>query len=70
VKGDARAYRYDVRTSLDGTSWAAAAGAVSSGTQAGLETLAIAPVNARYVQLVLHGSSTGAKSAISEVEIR
>ncbi len=70
VKGDRQAFRYDVRTSLDGTTFAAAGSAVSSGTRAGFETLAIPPVSARYVQLVLHGSSTSAKAAISEVEIR
>jgi unsaturated chondroitin disaccharide hydrolase len=69
-QGDRQAYRYDVRTSLDGSTWTAGGSAVSSGASTGFETLAILPASARYVQLVLHGSSTGGRSSISEVQIR
>jgi unsaturated chondroitin disaccharide hydrolase len=68
--GDRQAYRYDLRTSLDGTTWTPGGSAVSSGTSRSFETLAIPPVSARYVQVVVHGSSAGGKSSISEVQIR
>jgi unsaturated chondroitin disaccharide hydrolase len=66
VQGDQQAYRFDVRTSVDGSTFTTATSAVSSGASTDFETFDVAPVSARYVELVVHA----ARPAIAEVQVR
>ena len=56
-RGNTRAARFDVQTSLDGRHWATASRVVTSGTTSYAETYDILDTVARYVRLVGHGAS-------------
>lgn len=68
--GTSRTSTFDILTSTDGINWStAAAGRVSSGTSASLETFNITAVTAKYVRIVGHGNSVNAWNSYTEVVI-
>lgn len=68
--GTTRTSTFDILTSTNGVNWStAAAGLVSSGTSASLETFNITAVTAKYVRIVGHGNSVNAWNSYSEVVI-
>lgn len=69
--GDQRNSFFDIEVSDDGVGFEKVlTGGVSSGKTTGLERFSFSPVNARYVQLVGNGNSTGGDNWNSLTEVR
>jgi unsaturated chondroitin disaccharide hydrolase len=69
-RGDERAARFDVQTSLDAGTWTTRRSALSAATTLQPEAFDFADTAARYVRVVGHGTSTGAFNSITEVTVR
>jgi len=68
--GNARQNRFDLQTSLNGTTWSPALTAGStSGTTTQEESFDIPDVSARYVRYVGHGSTAGTFNSVTEVSL-
>ncbi len=65
----AHSVRFDVRTSVDGWTWASVCEATSRGKPGEIETYRFAPVQARYVRLALHGSTPEHWHRLREVKL-
>jgi rhamnogalacturonyl hydrolase YesR len=69
--GDQRNSFFDIEVSVDGFSYEKVLkGGVSSAKTTGLERFSITPVNARYVQIIGNGNSTGGDNWNSLTEVR
>ncbi len=68
-KGDLRAARFDIRTSLDQSTWTQVFSGVSSGATTGFETYDVVDSTARYVSIVCHGNSVDLWNSITEVDL-
>jgi F5/8 type C domain len=68
-QGDQRQARFDVQTSVTGSSWSTVHSGLSSGTTTGLETVDFADSTGRYVRIVGHGNTDNAWNSITEVEV-
>lgn len=58
VKGEERAYRFDIEVSADGEKWTTAFTGKSSGTAKGFEAFKLAAETARYVRIRGFGNSS------------
>jgi lysophospholipase L1-like esterase len=68
--GNVRRARFDVQTSVDGTSWTnRLTGAESAGTTTAAETFDFADIDARYVRYLGHGNSSNLWNSLTEVGV-
>ncbi|WP_198681174.1 polysaccharide lyase family 7 protein [Lentzea terrae] len=69
-QGDRRTSRFDIETSVDGTTWTAAAAGLTSRLTLAQESYDIPDVEARYVRIVGHGNSSGnGWNSITETDV-
>lgn len=67
-KGDVRKANFEIRTSLDGSSFVGAFDGTSSGSTLALERYSFEPLGARYVKIFVYGNTENNWAAIMEVK--
>ncbi len=67
--GESRVTTFDIQTSVDGTSWVAAAERVRSRLEPGQQPYPLSHVQARYVRIVGHGNDENEWNSVTEADI-
>jgi hypothetical protein len=68
-KGNTRAAKFDILTSVDDSTWTTVYSGMSSGTNLNFETYPFASSTARYVSIVGHGNTVDTWNSITEVAV-
>ena len=68
--GNSRSYRFDIQTSLNGSTWSSAgSGLTSNGTSLNLEAFTFSSRLAKYVRITGHSNTVNTWNSYTEVEI-
>jgi unsaturated chondroitin disaccharide hydrolase len=69
-RGDERAARFDIQSSLDGTNWTTLGSELSSASTTARETYDVPDTLARYVRYVGHGATGTNWNSVTEIAVR
>lgn len=69
IKGNERAFKFDIETSLDGENWYRAFSGISSGETLELEKTYVRKHPVKYVRIVGHGNSVNQWNSYAEVKL-
>ncbi len=68
-QGTTRTSKFDIKTSVDGNSWASVYSGLSSGKTTALEGYDVADTTARFVSIIGHGNTVNTWNSITEVQL-